>query len=67
MAKKKKNSKSPKSLLVIGLIVACVYLAMQLEGGERDSSSRPDVASETYGDLLDVRTNPALEGNLPQI
>lgn len=61
MAKKKKNSKSPKSLLVIGLIVACVYLAMQLEGGERDSSSRPDVASETYGDLLDVRTNPALK------
>lgn len=61
MAKKKKNSKSPQSLLVIGLIVACVYLAMQLEGGERDSSSRPDVASETYGDLLDVRTNPALK------
>lgn len=61
MAKKKKNSKSPKSLLVIGLIVACVYLAMQLEGGARDSSSRPDVASETYGDLLDVRTNPALK------
>lgn len=61
MAKKKKNSKSPKSLLVIGLILACIYLAMQLEGGERDSSSRPDVASETYGDLLDVRTNPALK------
>lgn len=62
MAKKKKNSKSPKSLLVIGLILACIYLAMQLEGGARDSSSRPDVASETYGDLLDVRTNPALKG-----
>lgn len=61
MAKKKKNSKSPKSLLVIGLIVACVYLAMQLEGGAGDSSSRPDVASEAYGDLLDVRTNPALK------
>lgn len=61
MAKKKKNSKSPKSLLVIGLILACIYLAMQLEGGARDSSSRPDVASETYGDLLDVRTNPALK------
>lgn len=61
MAKKKKNSKSPKSLLVIGLILACIYLAMQLEGGARDSSSRPDVASETYGDLLDVRTNPVLK------
>lgn len=61
MAKKKKNSKSPKSLLVIGLIVACIYLAMQLEGGERNSSSRPDVASETYGNLFDVRTNPALK------
>lgn len=61
MAKKKKNSKSPKSLLVIGLILACIYLAMQLEGGARDSSSRPDVASEAYGNLLDVRTNPALK------
>lgn len=61
MVKKKKNSKSPKSLLVIGLILACIYLAMQLEGGARDSSSRPDVASEAYGNLLDVRTNPALK------
>lgn len=61
MAKKKKNSKSPKSLLVIGLILACIYLTMQLEGGARDSSSRPDVASEAYGNLLDVRTNPALK------
>ena len=61
MAKKKKNSKSPKSILVIGLILACIYLAMQLEGGARDSSSRPDVASEAYGNLLDVRTNPALK------
>lgn len=61
MAKKKKNSKSPKSLLVIGLILACIYLAMQLEGGARDSSSRPAVSSDTYGNLLDVRTNPALK------
>lgn len=63
MAKKRKQNKAPKSLktlLIIGFIIACVNLAMRLDGGQRDSSVE-SVSCGAYGNLLAVRTNPELK------
>lgn len=63
MAKKRKQNNKPKNLkllLIIGFILACVNLAMRLRD-ERNDSSGKSVSSQAYGNLLAVRTNPALK------
>lgn len=69
--RKKKNSKNSKKrsliiLLQIGLVIACVRLATELGGMERENTQcdttteQEYVSPGRYGDLLDVKTNPAL-------
>lgn len=57
MAKKRKTDSNQKILFAIGMILACIYLAMQLEGEERNRDIA-DVSCKAYGDLMAVKTNP---------
>lgn len=64
MAKKRKakrkvtSLKIDRPLIIIGLIVACIYLAMRLQGEEQGSGGRKITDAE-FGDLMAVKTNPA--------
>lgn len=57
-ARRRAQFKFDRPLVIVALIVACVYLAMKLQGEEQSRADRR-VTNAEFGDLMSVKTNPA--------
>lgn len=58
---KQKSDKLYRSLLILGLLIACAYLGARLEGKEQDETSVRTHESGSFGNLMAVRTNPSVK------
>lgn len=58
---RQKSDKLYRSLLILGLLIACAYLGARLEGKEQDETSVRTHESGSFGNLMAVRTNPSVK------